>query len=105
MVIKGVKLKKELLKLNIMSAYEGSKMQERDEENKKSYLSHIKINKGETTKEKAEQRLHDAIMQKMDIPFEQQAEKKMQVYEAARRMELPAFIEWMFDKKYFIGKL
>lgn len=88
-----------------MSAYEGSKMQENDENRKHGYLGHIKINKGETTKEKAEQQLHDAIMQKMDIPFEQQAEKKMQVYEAARRMELPAFMEWMFDKNYFIGKL
>jgi hypothetical protein len=87
-----------------MSAYEGSKMQENDEKNKLGFLSHIKINKGETTKEKAEQQLHDAIMQKMDIPFEQQAEKKMQVFEAARRMELPVFIEWMHDKKYFIGK-
>lgn len=88
-----------------MSAYEASKMQENDENRKLSYLSHIKINKGETTKEKAEQQLHDAIMQKMDIPFEQQAEKKMQVHEAARRLELPAFIEWMHDKNYFIGKL
>lgn len=49
--------------------------------------------------------LYDAFMQKIDIPFEQQAEKKMQVHEAARRLELPAFIEWMYDKHYFIGKL
>ena len=88
-----------------MSAYEGSKMQENDENKRHSFLGHIKINKGETTKEKGEQQLHDAIMQKMDMPFEQQAEKKMQVYEAARRLELPAFMEWMFDKNYFIGKL
>lgn len=88
-----------------MSTYEGSKMQENDENRKQGFLGQIKINKGETTKEKTEQQLHDVIMQKMDIPFEQQAEKKMQVYEAARRLELPAFMEWMFDKNYFIGKL
>ena len=88
-----------------MSAYEGSKMQENDEDKKHVFLGHIKINKGETTKEKGEQQLHDAIMQKFDIPFEQQAEKKMQVHEAARRMDYPAFSEWMHDKKYFIGKL
>lgn len=80
-------------------------MQENDEDRKHGFLGHIKINKGETPKEKADQKLHDAIMQKTDIPFEQQAEKKMQVYEAARRMELPAFMEWMFDKNYFIGKM
>lgn len=57
-----------------------------------------------TQKQKQEQQLHDAIMAKTDIPFQQQAEKKMQVYEAAKRLDLPAFMEWMFDKKYFIGK-
>ena len=88
-----------------MSAYEGSKMQENDQDKKQGFLGNVKINKGETRKEISEQQLHDAIMQKMDIPFEQQAEKKMQVYEAAKRLELPAFMEWMFDKKYFIGKL
>lgn len=46
-----------------------------------------------------------ATVAKFDIPFEQQAEKKMQVYEAARRLEFPAFMEWMFDKHYFISKL
>lgn len=46
-----------------------------------------------------------ATVHKGDIPFEHEAEKKMQVYEAARRLEFPAFMEWMFDKKYFIGKL
>jgi len=88
-----------------MSAYEGSKMQENDEDKKHGFLGHIKINKGETTKEKAEQQLHDAIMDKMDIPFQQQAEKKMQVFEAAKRMDYAAFAEWMYDKHYFIGKL
>lgn len=53
---------------------------------------------------KQQDSMQKAIQHKADMPFEQQAEKKMQVHEAAQRLNYAAFSEWMFDKGYTITK-
>jgi len=81
-----------------MSAYEGSKMQERDEDLKKNNT----IRK--TTKQQAEQRLTDKIVEQFAPAEKGQSEKMELVYEQAVHMPFAEWKEWMNEKGYFIAK-
>jgi hypothetical protein len=81
-----------------MSAYEGSKMQERDENLKKN------ITFGKTSKQQAEQRLTDKIVEQFAPAEKRQSEKMELVYEQAVHVPFHEWKEWMNEKGYFIAK-
>lgn len=81
-----------------MSAYEGSKMQERDEDRKKN------ITFGKSSKQQAEKRLTDKIVEQFAPAEKHQAEKMELVYEQAVHMPFFEWKDWMNEKGYFIAK-
>lgn len=83
-----------------MSAYEGSKIQERDQDRKKDALS--KLNNREPTKKELHQ--FDKLLDKVKPAIQAQKEKLELVYEKATHVDFYDFEIWMNERRYFIGK-
>ena len=75
-----------------MSAYEGSKMQERDENRKNIKKEVVKA-------------MTDKLLEMTEPAFKSQNEKLREVYIIAKAYDFDTWLLWMEEHKYFIGKI